>query len=446
MWSLGASFVYDRGDPKHRATASSAAQATTVAASVAGGRCGGLLDTLFAFFAVTSLPPSLLVFTASPSLPSSTHKHSPQQPPAPKRPMPASSSSFSSSSSSSFSSSTHARRLQAAAARPRPPPCRTPFLALDSEFHKKIASFLTVHAAVKAHSICRPPSPNPFTDYGVDETLVLSRRLLEEAFVTDGGRIGKATDHCTDSLSNFLHRMRQQIKVVVVDTSKSPVSGCILSLDQVLGEAIRRVQDVNLLLHEITIRGGPLEETLQVGKPHSLVEAMAKGKTFYLCKLKLDSRFITLLSVFELGEGVNPQKLAEAIANGHLPFLNHLQIMPRSLPFFLEASTDRLKHDHKKKQQANELEVIRRDMNKENLCHLASLLVLPYFHAYESLDFSVNTKDAEAQVGKLGAYVYETKGAPCLRRITICIPESYTIKLGRSGLLIKAYLPQKKWL
>lgn len=53
--------------------------------------------------------------------------------------------------------------------------------------------------------------------------------------------------------------------------------------------------------------------------------------------------------------------------------------------------------------------------------------MLPYFHACESLNFTVNIEDAEAQLGKLSAYIYKTKGAPCLRRLTVTIPESYTV-------------------
>lgn len=51
-----------------------------------------------------------------------------------------------------------------------------------------------------------------------------------------------------------------------------------------------------------------------------------------------------------MGEGKNPEVLAKAIENGHLPYLNHLQIMPRSLPLFLEAFT--YHHKHMKTQQA----------------------------------------------------------------------------------------------
>ena len=265
---------------------------------------------------------------------------------------------------------------------------------------------------------------------GPSTKLVLSRRLLEEALVTDGGRMGKATDRCTTSLSNFLLRMQQQSNVIVIDMGRSPVSGRILPLDQVFGEALCRLpRDLSLSFHEIIIRGGPLGKTLRTDKPHLLVEAMARGKISFLRKLELDSTFITPLSAFEMGEGKNPEKLAEAIAHGHLPFLNHLQIMPRSLPLFLEAFTYR--HKHTKRQHAMaELEVVRRDVDKENLRRLASLLVLPYFRACESLNFTVNIEDAEEQLRTLSAYIHETKGAPCLRRLTVSIPELYTTTYG----------------
>jgi len=165
-----------------------------------------------------------------------------------------------SSSSSSSSSSTHARPLQAAPGRPRSPPSRTPFLALDSDFHKLIASFLAtgIHVAVKVNSLCQPPSPNPFTYYGMDETLVLSRRLLEELLITEGERFRLEVSRCIPTLTSFLLRMRQQIKVIVVDMGKSSVAGCTLPLDLVFGAALCGLpRDVRLSFQEIIIRGGP---------------------------------------------------------------------------------------------------------------------------------------------------------------------------------------------
>lgn len=123
---------------------------------------------------------------------------------------------------------------------------------------------------------------------GPSTRLVLSRRLLEEAFATDGGRIGKATGRCTTSLSNFLLRMQHQCKAIIVERSKSPASGHIFPLDHVLGEALCRLPfDVRLSCHEIITRGGPLGKTLQAGKPHLIMDAMATGKTHFLRKLEL---------------------------------------------------------------------------------------------------------------------------------------------------------------
>ena len=60
---------------------------------------------------------------------------------------------------------------------------------------------------------------------------------------------------------------------------------------------------------------------------------MAEGKTPFL--REFISGPIMPRSTFELGEGQNARKLAEAYQGGHLRFLTHLQLMPDSLPLSL---------------------------------------------------------------------------------------------------------------